>query len=99
MRQPGVMLTCVAVAASLSARQIEPRFEVASVKENTSGSTRYSFSTGLTKNALGRDVAGVGIATVTNAPLREIIARAYGIEIGKEASTLFGEQSILEKRF
>ena len=44
-------------------------------------------------------MAGVGIATITNAPLREIIARAYGIEIGKEAHTLFGDQAILEKRF
>jgi uncharacterized protein (TIGR03435 family) len=99
MRQAIALWVCVAAVAFPSAQLSEPGFEVASVRENTSGVDRYSFSAGLAKNGLGQDVAGVGMAVITNAPLREIIARAYGIEVGMERFTLFGEQPILERRF
>ena len=99
MRQTIALIVAVAAVASPATQRSQPSFDVASVRENTSGADRYSFSSGLTKNGLGQDVAGVGIAVITNAPLREVIARAYGIDIGMEAHTLFGEQPLLEKRF
>jgi len=87
------------VATAPAAQQSEPSFEVASVKENKSGEDHWRFSAGLMKDAEGGYRAAVGTAVIANAPLREIIARAYGIEVGMERFTLFGEQPILDRRF
>ena len=75
-----LVLLCVLVSLGLQAQKNDA-FEVASVKENRSGQTRYSFSPGLTSNLWGQVIESVRLVTITNAPLREIIARAYGIEL------------------
>ena len=94
-----LVLLCVLVSLGLQAQKNDA-FEVASVKENRSGQTRYSFSPGLTSNLWGQVIESVGLVTITNAPLREIIARAYGIELGLERYTVFGgPDEILDRRF
>lgn len=99
VRRRGFLIAiCICALATPSAQQSEPRFEVASVRENRSGETRYSFSIGVAKSGL-EFVPGVGPVVISNAPLRAIIARAYGIVEGRERFALVGEQPILERRF
>lgn len=100
LRRTVLTVLCVCMIAGLKAGQKDPAFEVASVKENKSGQTRYSFSRGLQVNMWGQVIPAPGIATITNAPLREIVARAYFIEPGLERFSLVGgPEQILSRRF
>lgn len=80
--------------------QPAPAFDVASVKKNTSGEDRALGSPGLTPNLWGEVIPSRGSVSITNAPLRELIARAYGIDaILDQFSLTGGPGNILSARF
>lgn len=85
-------------ASSNSAR--EPSFEVASVRQNTTGDTRTSSSPGLMPNPFGRVTPRPGLVTISNMSLKDLIAVAYGINPSLVLQLITGgPQRILATRF
>lgn len=87
---------CTAVVIAQSA----PAFEVASVKRNTSGDSRVSWSQGLGPNLWGETLPVRGTVSVRNATLRQIVGSAYGLDAALERFLLTGgSEKILSTRF
>jgi uncharacterized protein (TIGR03435 family) len=83
----GILFSSIPGAMSA---QVAPTFEVASVRLNTSGDERFSWS----------DVSRPGLVRITNAPLRNIIGLAFRVSLIVERFSLVGgPDEILSKRF
>lgn len=94
MKATRVALTFAAIACSTPAALAQapvdqPRFEIASIRPNTTNDTRSSWR-----------LPPQGQVAFVNATLRSIIARAYGIDFRQEPHLLLGGSSdILSARF
>ena len=90
----------LAFSVAVDAQQSRPTFDVASVRENVSGQSQWSFSPGLMPTMFGEFIRVPGQITINNAPLRDIIARAYSIRPELDRFVLSGgPEDILSKRF
>lgn len=77
-----------------------PAFEVASVKQNTSGDTRAWASPGLLPTPFGRPTPEPGRIAINNVTLRELIAAAYDINPAHVPHLLAGGSGkLLDLRF
>lgn len=75
-------------------------FEVASVRQNTTGDTRTSASPGLLPPPVGRATPRPGRVTIRNIPLRDLIALAYDVNSNLASQLLTGGPGrILGTRF
>jgi uncharacterized protein (TIGR03435 family) len=105
MRQVrSVVLVLVSASLTLLAQTPSgPAFEVASVKQNTSGEDRSFFNLGTAPPAGVPARPGFGppgMVTMTNADLRMIITQAYQIPLTLQRFTLVGgSEKILSARF
>ena len=102
MRAIAVVMLLVAARSVPHAGQAlaQPAFEVASVRQNTSGANQYSYSPGLTHNLWGELIPLPGPILISNAPLRDIIARAYGLAPNLDRFAVRGgPDRILSARF
>jgi uncharacterized protein (TIGR03435 family) len=93
----------VLVSAGITLRAQDPpapSFEVASVKQNTSGEDRSFFSMGAAVPLGVTQFGAPGMVTITNATLRMMIVQAYGIPFTSERFTLTGgSDKVLTSRF
>ena len=93
-------VVALCMVMTLSAQTPKPTFEVASVRENVSGANKWSFSSGLLPNLFGEFIRSPGQVNINNAPLRDIIARAYAILPEHDRFILSGgPEDILSRRF
>jgi uncharacterized protein (TIGR03435 family) len=93
------ILVTLGVVATI-AQEPKPAFQVASIRENVSGQNNWSYSRGLTPNLFGEFTRVPGQISINNAPLRDIIARAYAILPEHDRFILRGgPDDILSKRF
>jgi uncharacterized protein (TIGR03435 family) len=80
--------------------QAPPAFEVASVRENRSGDTIARYSPGLLAPLGARAEPAPGQISLTNAPLRRVIALAFGVTDNLARWTMAGgPDRILDARF
>jgi uncharacterized protein (TIGR03435 family) len=92
-------IVCLLGCASLLHGQA-PAFEVASVRQNTSGDSRTVASPGLLPNPFGPARAGAGPVFVTNMRLRDVIALAYEVNANLVPYVIIGGPArLLETRF
>ena len=101
-----LLMSCIlTVSVPLSAQAPStdvrtPTFEVASVRQNTTGSTRTSASPGLMPGPFGTVNPRPGLVTISNMTLRDLIAAAYGISPNFVPYLLTGgPERILATRF
>src|SRR5512145_1611052 len=89
-----VVVTCLNVLAVFlseghAMQQAEPVFDVASIRENTSGASRSSFN-----------VLPNGTTTIVNASLDELVLQAYEIFPALARFTVFGgPEKLMARRF
>ena len=107
---PGRATTAIAVAVLFVApaltlgqrafAQAPPTFEVASVRENRSGDTIARWSNGLLAPLGAKAQPAPGQISITNAPLRRVIALAFGVTDNLAQWTMAGgPDRILDARF
>jgi uncharacterized protein (TIGR03435 family) len=100
MRGPRWVSSLVFVLIWPTALFAQPAFEVASVRQNTSGDTRTFASPGLLPTPFGPARPGEGPVLVSNMQLRDVIARAFDINPALAPHVMTGGPArLLEMRF
>jgi uncharacterized protein (TIGR03435 family) len=77
IRMAWVVIAVFAIAPLAAGQQLEPRFDVVSVKENTSGQPSGFASIDLTASVFQSTAPVQGTVTLRNIPLCNLIARAH----------------------